>query len=93
MEDYFELCCFTLRTVLDIETFQETSLQGATWGVEFVFFPICHVVFNIICNAVHFIVIANNMVMETGLPCKFDVVFVGKTGNGLFELTNDNGQP
>lgn len=93
MEDYFELCCFTLRTVLDIKTFRETSLPCTARGVEFVLLPIRHIVFKIICDAIHFVIVANNMVMETGLPCKFNVVFIGKTGDGLFELSNDNRQP
>ena len=72
------------------ETFRETSLHATAWGVEIVLFPIRHIVFNIGCNAVHFVVITNDVVVETGLPCKFDVVFIGKTGDGLFELSNDN---
>ena len=62
-----------------------------SWGVEFILFPIRDIVFNVICNTIHFIIVANDMVVKTSLPCKIDAVFVGVTGDGLFELTYDNG--
>ena len=67
------------------------SLQGVTWGIEFILFPICNIVFDVICNTIHFVIVSNNMVMKTSLPCKIDAVFVGVTGDGLFELSYDNG--
>ena len=73
------------------ETFRVPSLQGTMWGVEFILFPICDIVFNVIRNTIHFVIVANNMVVETSLPCEIDVFFVGVTGDGLFELTKDNG--
>ena len=40
--------------------------------------------FNVFRNAVHFIGIANNTVVEPWLPCKRDGVFVSVTGDGTF---------
>ena len=38
--------------------------------VEFIILPIRHVVFNIISDAVHIRGVANDVVVETGLPGK-----------------------
>ena len=73
-----------------METFRETSLRGTAWGIEFILFPICNIVFDVICNTIHFVIVANDMVVETGLPGKYNVFFIGKTCNGLFELSDDN---
>ena len=55
------------------------------WRIEFIIRPICHIVFNIGCHAVQFHVVADDMVVESGLPGEIDLFFVGETGNGLFE--------
>ena len=56
-------------------------LYRVLWCIEFIVFPICHIVFDIIRNAVHFEGVANDMVVETGLPGEIEGVLVGETGN------------
>ena len=58
------------------------------WCIEFIIFPICHVVFDIICNAVHFRRVSNDVVVETGLPGEINGVLIGVTGDSLFESSN-----
>ena len=49
---------------------------------------------DILGNVVHFRPITNDMVMETGLPCKRNVVFIGVFGDcGLIPRTTDGKFP
>ncbi len=56
-------------------------------------FPFHRVILDILGNVVHFRPIPNDMVMETWLPCKRNVVFVGIFGDSGFVLSNDTRQP
>ncbi len=47
---------------------------------------------NIQGNVFHFRPIPNDMVMESRLPCKRNIVFVGIFGDGGFVLSNDSRQ-
>ena len=51
--------------------------------------PICHVVVNISDNAVQFRSIADDTVVEPGLPYKWDVFFVGKFRHSGFEIAGN----
>ena len=62
-------------------------------GVEFVFVPIGHVVFDIGGDAVHFGLVADDAVIETRLPGEILVGLVGVMGDGRFHVANGNGQP
>ena len=55
--------------------------------------PANHIVFYVCGNAVQFAGVANDVIVEPCLPCKRNVLFVGKSGYGLFELPDNNGQP
>lgn len=51
------------------------------WRIEFIILPIRHIVFDIGRHAVQFHVVADDMVVESGLPGEGEIVFVGETGN------------
>ena len=61
------------------------------WGIEFIVHPIRHIVFNIGGDAVHFWIVADDMVVETGLPGEIEDVFVGEIGYGRFNASDNNG--
>lgn len=73
---------------------RSASTTGTNNNLSFVIvfgIPFCHIVFDIMCNAIHCIGGADDAVVETRLPRKRDGVLVGVTGDGLFELPNNNG--
>ena len=57
--------------------------------VEFIILPVSYIVFDIIGNAVHFWRVANDVVVETGLPGKIEGVFVGIMGYRSFQTSYD----
>ena len=61
------------------------------WHIEFIIRPICHIVFDIGRHAVQFHVVADDMVVETGLPGEIEDVFVGEMGYGRFNASDNNG--
>ena len=61
------------------------SRVGKFLTIETVFFPFSHVVFDIFSNQIHFFLISDYVIMKTGLPCKYYIVFFGKFGNGWFK--------
>ena len=75
------------NTVVVSFRLRTTSLPALTPGVEFIIHPIRHVVFDIIRNAVHFWSVADDVVVETGLPGEIDLFFVGVFCDGRFETS------
>lgn len=61
------------------------------WRIEFIVHPIRHIVFDIGGDAVHLRIVADDMVVETGLPGEIEGVFVGEMGYGRFNASDNNG--
>ena len=59
------------------------------WCIEFIILPIRHIVFDIIRNAVHFRGVANDVVVETGLPGEIEGVLIGIMGYCSFQTSYD----
>lgn len=55
--------------------------------IEFVQLPLNNIVFDVCGNIVQFILVANNMVMKTCLPCKCNIVGVGVMGDACLQTT------
>ena len=72
-----------------VETRHGTSLHVSTWRIKFIIYPIRHIVFDVIHNAVHFWRVADDVVVETGLPGKIEGVFVGIMGYRSFQTSYD----
>ena len=56
--------------------------------IQIVGFPFRHIVFDVFGNLVHFVLVADYVVVETGLPLERNVVLTGKPCNGLFETAH-----
>lgn len=52
-------------------------------------FPFLWVLFYVFGNTVHFGAVAHYMVLVARLPCEWNGVFVGVTGNGRFKTTDN----
>jgi len=68
------------------------ALCVAKWSVGRFFFPICHVVVNVLGDVVQFRCVADNTVVKPGLPDKGDVILVGEFRHGGFEIADGAGQ-
>ena len=66
--------------------------QKSPFFIKPIQFPFFRIMLDILRNVVHFRPIPNYMVMETRLPCKRNVVFVGVFGDSGFVLSNDTRQ-
>ena len=53
-------------------------------------FPFGNIVFDVFGNLVHFVLVADDVVVETGLPLEWNVVLTGKSCDGLFETAHCN---
>ena len=62
--------------------------RGALIVIETIVFPTNHIVLDVIGDKVHFVLVANDVIVETGLPCERNVVFVRKFGDTNLETTN-----
>ena len=60
--------------------------------IKTVLFPIRNIVLNVFRNCIQFIDIPNDMVMETRLPIKFDIVIGGIRLRANFYPSNDGRQ-
>ncbi len=75
-----------------------SNLLSLKWGIlsfvfiQFISLSIGNVIFHVFRYAVQFVLVARNMVMETCLPCNFDISFVGGIGNRRSKFANNNGQ-
>ena len=61
--------------------------------IELVLRPTDHIVMDVFGENVQFIIISDDSVVETRLPCERNIVLLGETGDGLFELSDNNRQP
>ena len=66
-----------------------TVSTGLLRRIEFIVHPIRHIVFDIGCDAIHFRNITDNVVIETGLPCKIEGVLVGIMSYCAFQTSDD----
>ena len=55
-------------------------------------FPICGIIFDIQRNPFQFTVVADDVVVEPGLPCEWDALPLGLPDDSGFELSDDMGQ-
>ena len=80
------------ETIVISVGYHKKALRGAKWSFVSFVFPICHVVVNVLGDAVQFRGVADNMVVKPGLPDKGDVFLMGEFRHGGFEIADGAGQ-
>lgn len=66
-----------------------TAYRDVTLLKETVFIPVFHVIFYVIPNFISLLDIPDIVLVKSGLPCKFNSMFVSKSRNGSFHTPDD----
>ena len=84
--------CVSYSTVAFRETQNLASLQGETSFIKTITLPILDIILDISVDVCHFPIIADDVVVESGLPFKCQTMFAGIFGHTDFETTNHRRQ-